>query len=348
MNWTFRSTSPADLSVVSAFLQNVFRMPAEHPVVEPRMARWKYWDDWSDWPESRGYVIEQDGEILAHGAVVPLTCRWENGAIKVVRVIDWGAKAKPVGGGVSLMKRIGRNVDAIMAVGGTEMTARLFPALGAKQFGMAHRYARPLRPFRRLAGENKTDWRVGARFARGLFWWLKAPSSVPAAWTACRVTPDQLASACFPLPTPRPGMAVFERSIGSLDYYLRCPSVSFELYKVEKDNTTRGYFLLSVLQRQVRLVESWVDSEDPGAWRALHRLAVRQARQHPDAVEFVTLCSDSVTRQSLLECGFQYRGSLPIYLLDCSKQGLPGGELRVQMLEGDAAYLHDGSGGLWA
>lgn len=305
--------------------------------------RWKYWDEWPDWPASRGYVMAQDDDIVAHGAVVPLTCLWEDRRIKVVRVIDWGARAKPVGSGVLLMKRIGQMADAVMAVGGTEMTLKIFPALGAKKFGMAHSYARPLRPLRRLLGERKADWRAGARFARGLLWSVQAPSSLPPGWAARRITADQLASTHFPRPTPRPGMAVFERSTASLDYYLRCPSVLIELYAVEKSQVPRGYFLLAILRRQVRIIESWVDSNDAGDWRALHLLAVHQARRHPDAVEVATMSSDPVTRQSLVECGFHDRGSAELHLLDCSKQGLPGADLRVQMLEGDAAYLHDGS-----
>jgi len=323
-------------------------MAPGNPAVESRHMRWKYWDEWPDWPESRGYVLTQNDGIVAHGAVVPLTCLWEDRRIKVVRVIDWGAKAKSVGSGVVLMKRIGQMADAVMAVGGTEMTLKIFPALGAKRFGMAQRYVYPLRPFRRLLTGNETGWRVGARFARAVFWSLQAPSSQPTGWAARRIAADQLGSAVFPTPKPTPSTAVFERSTVSLSYYLRSPSVPFELYAVEKNQAPRGYFLVSIVQRQARLVESWVDSSDAADWRALHLLAVQQARQHPTIVEIATMCSDPITAQSLEECGFHYRGSSDLYLLDCSKRGLPGGDLRVQMMEGDSSYLHDGSGSLWA
>jgi hypothetical protein len=344
----FRVTSPQDAAAVSAFLQRIFRMGPEHPGADPRHMRWKYWDEWPDWPESRGYVLTQAEEIVAHAAVVPLTCLWEDRKLKVIRLIDWGAQAKSVGSGAALLKRVGRMADAVLAVGGTEMTLKIFPALGAKKFGMAHLYARPLRPLRRLLGERNAGWRVAPRVARGLLWRLQAPSSVPLGWAARRITADQLVSNAFPRPTPRPGMAVFERSAASLNYYLRCPSVPIELYAVEKSGLPRGYFLLAFIHRQVRIVESWVDSSDGEDWRALHLLAVQQARQHPDAVEVATMGSDPITRQSLVECGFHHRGGWEMYLLDSSKQGLPGAELRVQMLEGDAAYWHDGSGGLWA
>ena len=113
---------------------------------------------------------------------------------------------------------------------------------------------------------------------------------------------------------------------------------------MRKNGEARGYFLLAAAGRQVRLVESWVDSSDAADWRALHLLAIRQARRHPEAVEFATMCSDPVTRESLEWCGFHDRGGSDLYLLDCANRGLPDGNLRVQMLEGDAAYLQ---GGLW-
>ncbi len=137
---------------------------------------------------------------------------------------------------------------------------------------------------------------------------------------------------------------MFERSTASLSYYLRCPSVPFDLYTVEKDGMPRGYFLLATVGRQVRLVESWVDSIDAEEWRAVHLLAAQQARRHSDAVEIATISSDAITRRSLQACGFHHRGSLELHLLDTGKRGLPAGGLGVQMLEGDSSYLEDGSG----
>ena len=309
---------------------------------------WKYWDEWCDWPDSRSYVMVQNGEIMAHGAVVPLTCAWEGHRIKVVRIIDWAADAKSVGGGVMLMKQIGKMADAVMAVGGSEMTLRIFPALGAKKVGVVNRYVRPLRPLRRLLAERKSDWRAGARFARALFWSLRAPSAIPAGWKARPVAANQLDSTAFSRPSASPGSAVFERSTASLHYYLRCPAVDFKLNVVEKNNVTRGYFLLTLVGCQARIVESWVDSSDAADWRALHLLAVQEARRYREVTEVATMCSDPVTRQSIEACGFHHRGSSELHLLDCSKRGLPTQNLRVQMMEGDSSFLRDSSGSLWS
>ena len=142
--------------------------------------RWKFWEEWPDWPESRGYVLTREDEIVAHGAVVPLTCLWEDRKLKVIRLIDWAAEAKSVGSGVALMKLIGPMSDAVMAVGGTEMTLKIFRALGEEtRCGPLICPATTAVP--PDAGQKNAGWRTWARLARGLLWSCRAPSVVPAA-----------------------------------------------------------------------------------------------------------------------------------------------------------------------
>ncbi len=316
-------------------MRSVFAVP-----VDPALLFWKCWENWPDWTGSRGYALTQGEEIASHGTVVPLICRWEDRAIPVVRVIDWAASAKATGSGVVLMNRIGKMSGAIMAVGGTEVTLKIFPALGAKPFGHAYRYARPLRPFARFIGEPTKNTRALARLVRALLWSLRGSSEVPAGWTARRMDAGQLDSASFPRPHPRPGLAVFERSTASLHYYLKCPGALFELHVVEKDGNSKGYLLMAYVDRQARLAESWVESDDPEDWRALHCLAVRVAREHAEV--------DPLTRESLEAAGFHLRGSMELHLIDTAKKGLPDVPLRVQMLEGDAAYLQSPTEDFWA
>src|SRR5262245_6488344 len=82
MKSQFRSTVPEDAAAISAFLQEVLEIAPENPTVALEHMRWKYWSHWADWPETRGYVMVQEGDLVAHGAVVPLTCRSEDRQIK--------------------------------------------------------------------------------------------------------------------------------------------------------------------------------------------------------------------------------------------------------------------------
>lgn len=348
MKSQFRSTTPQDAAAVAAFLQRVFGMDPGHPTVEPGHMYWKCWENRADWPGSRGYVMTKESEIVAHGSVVPLSCRCGDRRLKVIHLIDWAAEPKSVGSGVTLLKRIGQSVDAILVVGGSESTQKILPALGFKTCGQVTRYARPLRPLRRLAGQTNPTWRLGAQFARSLLWSWRAPAERVQGWEVCRIAPDQLVSAAIPWPKPGPKTAVFERTAEMMSYYLRCPATPMELYAVAKEGSVRGYFLTAFAPAQARVVDFWIDSGDRGDWRALVQLAVRQARQNHGVAEVVSVGSDPFTMQSLVDCGFHARGSDAMRMLACGGNALPETAIRFQMLDSDAAYLHNGGAEFWA
>ena len=110
----------------------------------------------------------------------------------------------------------------------------------------------------------------------------------------------------------------------------------------------RGYFLLAIVRRQSASTESWVDSSEArtGAhsicWPWVGPGSIAKRWKSPPCVAIRLPGAPSE------ECGFHHRASCELHLLDCSKRGLPGVGLRVQMMEGDAAYLDDGGGSLWA
>ncbi len=347
MTSQFRTTSPPDAAAITAFLERVFEMEPGLPVVDPRQLQWKCWEERPDWPGSRGYVMTAETGIVAHACAVPLSLRCEDRRLRVVRLIDWAADPKAVGSGAILMKRVGRLADAVMAVGGSEITQKILPVLGFKVCGQATSFVRPLRPLRRLAGQKLT-WRLGAQFARSALWSWQAPRVRAPGWEARRIAPDELASVDIPWPKPGPGSAVFERTPGLMRYYLRCPAAPMEFYAVAKQGRLRGYFLLAAAPAQARIADLWVDSADRADWEALVHLAVRQAGRNRAFAEVVSVASDAVTRQSLLACGFHARGSEPMCLLACGGSALPSGPIRYQMIDSDAAYMHRGRNEFWA
>lgn len=73
-----------------------------------------------------------------------------------------------------------------------------------------------------------------------------------------------------------------------------------------------------------------------------------QARKDPDAAELVTWASDALLSQALRLCDFHDRGALPIQLAMRKGLPIPAATLRVQMVDNDAAYLHEGGVQLWA
>jgi len=308
---------------------------------------WKCWESRSDWPDSRGYAISRDNEILAHGTVVPLCCTSGGRKLQVVHLIDWGADPSSVGSGVTLLRRISRMVDAMVVVGGSDATQKILPALGFEIRGEVTRYARPLRPLRRLVGQAPS-LRLGAQFVRAVVWAQRAPSVSVEGWSARPIAAEEAASSAIPWPAGGPGPTAFARSAESMAYWLKCPATPMALFGVEKDGSLRGHFLLAEAPGQVRLVDYSIDSSDPDDWLALVQLAVHQARQYPDAAELVSVGSDPVTCRALSGSGFHARESLPLRFLACGGAELPEPPVRFQMIDSDAAYLHRNQNDYWA
>lgn len=340
MKSEFRSTTPQDMDAVSSFLQRIFEIEADAPLIEPRQMQWKCWDGRADWPGSRGYAIANNQALVSHGVVVPLDYVNGERRLKMVHLIDWAADAQSVGSGVVLLKKIAQMADAMVVRGGTAMTRAILPRLGFKPWGEVTGFVLPLRPMRRVAG-LKPGIRTAAQFGRSLLWSLQAPAVKTLGWTSRPLKADEVDAMAIPWPRSRGGVGVFERSAESMRYFLRCPAAAMELHSVMHEGRERGYFLLSRVPGQTRLVDFYVDSEQREDWSAVVRLAVLHERKNGDAAELIARGSDVLTRQALLECGFHSRTQSTLQILMTRGVELPAAPVRFQMLDSDEAYLHD-------
>jgi len=323
------------------------------PNSEPEHLEWKYWQSRCDWPGPRSYVLARGHEILAHAAIIPGACLSVAHAnqvrrVRTINVIDWAALPKASGAGVSLMKHIGQATDAVVSVGGSAQTLQLLPHLGFQSLGVATCYVRPLHPMRILCPSTHPTCRVLPRLARSLLWQLRAPAVEIDGWSARRIEFCELRSLMPLFPAPTPGMQVFERSEAMFRYALACPIASMHLYAVERAGHVRGYFLLAFALRQARLADLWMSSDNPDDWRALIECAALQAKRHPLAAELAAWGSDPELSKRLQECGFHARGDLQVQMLKPRYPYLKSAQVRVQMLDNDAAYRHCGRNEFWA
>lgn len=346
MKTQFRETSPQDMPAVAAFLQRIFDVSPGLPLTEARHLHWKCWEERPDWAGSRGFMLTREDQIVAHGTLVPLSYVSGGKRLRLMHLIDWAADPKAVGSGVTLLKNIGKMVDAVVVAGGSDMTQKVLPALGFKTCGQVTHFARPLHPLRRLAGQNPSV-RLGAQFARNLLWWMQAPTVGTEMWTARRIGPDQLASQPVRWPREVEGTGIFERSAGTIRYFLKCPVTPMEFYAVSRNGMERGYFLLAHAPGQVRIADFHVEG-GASDWRALLALAVSEAARNRDAAEVVAVGSDAVTRQALADCGFHARGGTALRVLTGKGVEFPAGPMRFHMLDSDAAYLHENRKAYWA
>jgi hypothetical protein len=341
---TFRPSEPADAPAIVALLAEAGLTAATHR----EHLYWKYWKERWDWRGPRSFVLADGDAIVAHAGIVPGTLSWTSERLRIIHLIDWAARRDSAGAGVSLMKRIGRLADGLIAIGGATDTLNILPQLGFRRCGCATRYVRTLRPLRILR-HGQVSWRLLARLARSAVWRLSAPSAGTEGWQIHRLGEDEVDRAAAVFPRSARELAVFEHSADLLRYTLTCPIVPIELYVAGRERECRphGCFVLAPAGGQVRLADCWVASEDPAEWRSIIQCAVRQATQYRDAAELVTWSSDPLFSRCLRHCGFHARDQELILLK------LQGGHpldksLRVQMLDTDAPYRDPVDPPLWA
>jgi hypothetical protein len=349
MRVVFRSTTAADEPAIVDLIKEANGMLPGHPMLERRHVRWKYWEPYERWPGSRSYVLTRNDRIIAHGAVVPAVCAWTDGRLSLLHVIDWAALPEAPGAGGALMHRLGGLSDAIVTSGGTATALRLLPQLGfTRSSTVVTRYALPIRPLQYLEARDRSRVRALGCCGRNLLWALRARSNTPASWHARALDEEQITATRLPLPAPRQGLAVLERSADTLRRWLRCPAVPMELYAVESGADVQGYFVLAYAPGQARLADCWLECAHPSAWDALVRLAVQRAARHREVAEVVAFCSEPLLAGALERCGFHARYGRALSVRPAAVGRVPDVSIRIQMLDDDAGYLHDGSRRFWA
>lgn len=349
MKADYRPSTPADSAAIRKLLCDVFEMDAAHPTAEEHHVDWKYWQKREDWPEPRSFVLTKDGELVAHGAIVPGWCRWKDHRVTVSHLIDWAALPAAVGAGVNVLKRTAKLTEAHVVAGGSDATRKILPLFGYRQTGVITRHVRPIRPLRRLLDDRHKSSRLLAQFARSAVWSARAPGVDTAGFSVRRLRSDEVEAAALPFPDTSHGSLIFERSAALLRYQLDSPPARVSLHALEKDGRAHGYFLLASVPGQVRIIDCWMASPHAAHWKALTQLAVATARSlDRKAAEVVIACSDPELEPVLAACGFHPRGDAPIFFHTSSGIPFPEVPIRFHMIDGDLACRHEGVVDFWA
>jgi hypothetical protein len=283
-------------------------------MLEPALMRWKYWQTWPTWPSPRSYVVARGAELLAHVAAIPVSYQRGGQAWTLLHPLDWAASSEVVGVGAMLLQRLSKLADGLLVVGGSAMTQRMLGPLGFRRLPEVARYAaRPL-------GEPPPGVQL-----RGL-----EPGAAP--------PPLEAAFA--------PGL-VAARSPALLELWRQCPAIDTLAREVFDGGASRGGFLLGFAPGQARLIDAWCASPDPADWVRVFEAARFEAWGHAGAAEVVTLANTPLERQALSAAGFEERGSVPMHVLSRGLAPVVDLGLRFQLLDGDAAFLHDGRAESW-
>lgn len=333
MKSTFRPTSPDDYQRIKPFLSSAFQGSPDEPFLTRAHMEWKYWDPRPGWDGSRSYVLERDAQILAHGCAWPVLFQSSAGSIRALHLIDWAAGRTAIGSGAVLLDKMASLVDCIISVGGSEITKRVLPRLGFSPVGEFRLFARPLRPFRQVTSHQRKDWKLPVRLARNLIWSRSA--DIPAGWQSRLTEPQHIDS----WPHLQDGALYPVHSPEFYDYVLRCPTAKCRLFSVQREKRPEGYFCLSFVPGQARIAEMWMNSDDPAVWAAGYALAVRESVAM-GAAEIIAASSSQVGWDALAAAGYHFHQT--VLILARVLKGLTLSALQMQMVDGDAFFLHHG------
>jgi len=307
----------AGLAEVSHFLCSVFGLTETPRSFELDVLRWKYIQPHPYWDGSRSYCIRQNGEIAAHGCVVPVNFLAGARVVSGCGVIDWAGSPKVAGAGALVYQLLYSSVDVFLAIGGSETARKVIPRLGLGPLGELEVFVRVVRPMRDFARRHKLNWRSSAHLARNTVRLLQRPGNpAPRNLSARRV--DRFDETINPVLPSSSDTAVCQRSPALLNYLLACPKAQVEGYTLHSAGSLTGYCLLSRVEHQCHIADLW--SEDlTGAYA----LALQLAADSPGVSEVIATASTDRVRQAIVAAGFFRRESMPIFGRD--PQGLLGG-----------------------
>ncbi len=298
----FRSTTPEDLPAIRGLLQTAFGIGPGAPSIDAKLLSWKY-------RIARGYVLEQESTLLAHGALWPGTVTTRAGPVAFANLLDWASVKSPPGMGVVLLRRLSEVSPVLVSTGGSAHTRSIMPRIGFRHAGNQSVWARVVRPFRQHRTRPKEGFlRSMTRLARNVMWSF-APH--------------------VPLVGQAASRAQFEGE--------PCPTAAVSAWSLRNG----GHFVLYRVGGQCRIARLRIESNRAEDWAAAYAVASQTAQQDPGTCEVIALSSSLMVSQALATNSFRIRDHRPTFVYD-PKRIIPpdAGPLEFDMLDDDMAYMN--------
>jgi hypothetical protein len=322
MSSVFRPTVPADQARIVSLAGQAFGVTPEARFLDPALLDWKYWQPRPDYPGPRGYVIERDGAFTAHAGVWPVEIEGARG----VHMIDWMSSPHAPGAGVSILQKLTRIFDFVIAIGGSAMTQEILPRFGFARVDEACLWARPLRPLRQILHHQTRSWKLPARYLRNSMWAHFPRRAVAEGWRA----------------EPAADGWWGERGAAFFQYLDACPAARCLTFRITRDGAPAGCFALSLVGMQARLAGVWLEEETTAHWQSALTLAQEAALRHTDACEITARLL--ACRSEAAAAGMRMRGSVPVYFRAARGAGVPR-SLSFQFADNDEVFLDSGGPG---
>jgi hypothetical protein len=303
----------------------------------PDVIHWKYFADHPDWIGPRAFAIKKDGQIAAYAGVWPIPLATSKIEIKGMHLNDWAASRVAVGAGAHLLRKAVAFCDVHLAIGGSEDTRNILPKMGYKVCGELHQYVRVVRPWLHFRTKPNPNWKTPLKFLRNAARSLAGFPSAPQGWQVTNIS--KFTGAVEEAIRPTGDFVSPRRTAAGLNHLLSCPAARFSGFQVNDSQQLRGYFVLTQIGRQVRIVDIRVNTEDEESWRAMCALATRTAAADPEICEVVAAASIEDRRAAWLKSGFVRFRIDPIFCYD--PRNLLRSGVDVNLADNDFCILSD-------
>jgi hypothetical protein len=316
---------------ITAFLSRIQRKPLDHPDFQLAMQEWKYWFPLACWPHaSRSFVLEKQGQILAHAATAPVLHAGPRGSVSSQNIVDWAARPDSPGAGLALVRGFTRLTDTFLVIGGTADAQGVFQRYpGMQPGGDASFFVRAVKPF------------TIARRQPSVRRWVKSainsirdfgPSAPPAAgWEAIELEgpPDPVG---LTEGNHLPGWAPLERSPDLFRFIAARPDGEARFFRLDHQGRPAGACFLHRVRGQTRLMD--VSAAAPEKLEDAYRMAVRLAAGWAGTLEILAADNIPLRQAALRAAGLRAVWPNPVLFLD-PKNLLEGRRPEVNMLVGD-------------
>ena len=327
-------TLPSERSALRDFLQHNFQSAVQVNSFDPDVLAWKYFSFHPQWSEARSYLVKKCEKIVAHAGIWPLRLATGTRELKVIHMIDWAASRAEPGVGVMLLRQFASMCDLLLTIGGSDDTRAILPKIGYRQCGELKLQARVVRPLKQVNAGKLADWKGWLRALRNVGLSLQPLPKVPSDWSISKVSQFAGQMPSFPA---RAGL-ISEHSAAELNYLLSCPGARFSGFTISQSGRARGYFILSQIQGQTRIVDLGIDGDDPKHRPVVCILAAHTAAKLSETREIVAGFSDTQRQKEFAGVGFKVRQTLPVFCYDPGKlMGVEAASLT--MLDGDICFM---------
>jgi hypothetical protein len=339
----FAPSTPSDLPQIAAFLRSNFNEAEGVSSFDQQLLQWKYFDSYPGWAQPRSFLLRQDQQITSHGGVWPVVLQNFSTTLRAGHLIDWAASPSHPGGGVAVLRKIASTADLLLTIGGSLHTRTILPRLGYRNCGEMPLLARVVRPWLQWRTHPSPDHKAPLRFVRNTLWNLAPWPAVPKSWEAVRIAQFESGIQLFLDATLPQDFTSSRRTWQQLNYLLQCPAATFSAFLIAESGQLRGYFVVSQMGKQARIVEMRLSTTDESSRHIAASLAGRTASRDPQVCEVVSGSSWPPGNRAFERAGFRVRRRQPIFCLDPANHLRSAPPLNLTMLDGDLCFFSDPS-----